>query len=176
MEFAKKRLIDLNPAPYNPRVRLEPGMPAYEKLRESITKFGNVEPIVWNKKTGNIVGGHQRHQVLMDMAIENGTIETAETEVIVINVSVKEEKTLNLALNKITGMWDEGLLGELLSDIKDPALLELTGFEAFEIENLTTEINVEELFESREPKEEKTEIVESRQTYVCPHCGKEFEV
>lgn len=54
----------LNAAPYNPRVELEPGMPEWEKLRISIETFGSVEPIVWNERTGNVVGGHQRLKVL----------------------------------------------------------------------------------------------------------------
>ena len=54
----------LNVAPYNPRISLQPDMPEYEKLKNSIEKFGMVEPIIWNKRTGNVVGGHQRLKVL----------------------------------------------------------------------------------------------------------------
>ncbi|WP_207892461.1 hypothetical protein [Paenibacillus pinisoli] len=51
-------LDKLNPATYNPRDDLQPGDPEYEKLRCSIETFGYVEPIVWNERTGNMVGGH----------------------------------------------------------------------------------------------------------------------
>ena len=56
------KVTQLNAAPYNPRIDLEPGMPEWEKLKRSIEEFGNVEPIVWNKRTGNVVGGHQRRE------------------------------------------------------------------------------------------------------------------
>lgn len=53
--------IDLiNPAPYNPRLDLKPGNRGYDKLARSIDQWGCVEPLVWNQRTGNLVGGHQR--------------------------------------------------------------------------------------------------------------------
>ncbi len=66
MEIVKMKLSELNPAEYNPRKALKPGDPAYEKLKASILSFGNVEPIVWNRSTGNVIGGHQRLRVLRD--------------------------------------------------------------------------------------------------------------
>lgn len=60
MEIVKMKLVELNPAKYNPRKALEPGDAAYEKLKKSILSFGNVEPIVWNRTSGNVIGGHQR--------------------------------------------------------------------------------------------------------------------
>lgn len=55
----------IKPAAYNPRKSLAPGEPEFEKLRRSLGEFGLVEPLVWNKRTGNLVGGHQRFAVLM---------------------------------------------------------------------------------------------------------------
>lgn len=140
MELVKKRLIDLNPAEYNPRIPLKPGMPAYEKLKRSIEEFGTVEPIIWNKRTDTVVGGHQRLQVLTDMAIDRGDVETAETDVVVVDLPRNKEKALNLALNKITGLWDEAMLGQMLSELKGPDL-DLTGFEEFEIMEFTTDLD-----------------------------------
>ncbi|WP_344309653.1 ParB N-terminal domain-containing protein, partial [Streptomyces turgidiscabies] len=80
----------LNAAAYNPRVDLQPGDPEYEKLRHSIENFGYVEPIVWNERTGNIVGGHQRYKVLQargDPAVE----------VSVVDLDDQQERLLNLA-------------------------------------------------------------------------------
>ena len=57
----------LQPAAYNPRVELKPGDKEYEKLKKSIQEFGFVEPVIWNKSTGNVVGGHQRLSVLRDL-------------------------------------------------------------------------------------------------------------
>lgn len=47
-EIEFSRLI---PADYNPRVALTPDMPEFERLKNSIETFGNVEPIVWNERT-----------------------------------------------------------------------------------------------------------------------------
>ncbi|CAM5794058.1 hypothetical protein BBOR36S_03379 [Brevibacillus borstelensis] len=56
-------MINLNP--YNPRIELQPGDLEYEKLKYSIEEFGYVEPIVWNERTGNLVGGHQQFKILV---------------------------------------------------------------------------------------------------------------
>ena len=53
----------LSPAKYNPRKDLQAGDPEFEKLLRSVEEFGYVEPVVWNERTGNIVGGHQRFKV-----------------------------------------------------------------------------------------------------------------
>ena len=65
------KVTELNAAQYNPRIALEPGMPEWEKLKTSIEQFGNVEPVVWNRRTGNVVGGHQRLAVLKSMGYES---------------------------------------------------------------------------------------------------------
>ena len=67
MLIERKKVADLIPAEYNPRKDLKPGDPEYEKLKRSIEQFGYVEPVIWNKTTGHIVGGHQRLKVLIDM-------------------------------------------------------------------------------------------------------------
>ncbi|MEO2286424.1 DNA modification methylase, partial [Bacillus licheniformis] len=56
----------INPAAYNPRIDLQPGDPEYEALKQSMTRFGAVEPLVWNERTGNLVGGHQRFKILIE--------------------------------------------------------------------------------------------------------------
>ena len=110
MEIVKMKLSELNPAEYNPRKALKPGDPAYEKLKASILSFGNVEPIVWNRSTGNVIGGHQRLRVLLDLGV-------TESEVSVVDLSEVDEKRLNIALNKITGEWDDEKLTSLLADL-----------------------------------------------------------
>ena len=60
MNIQKISVDKLNPAEYNPRKDLKPGDKEYEKLKRSIEEFGYVEPVIWNQKTGNVVGGHQR--------------------------------------------------------------------------------------------------------------------
>ena len=65
MEIRKVPISLLNAAPYNPRKDLQPGDPEYQKIARSIEKYGCVEPIIWNEKTGNVIGGHQRLKVLV---------------------------------------------------------------------------------------------------------------
>lgn len=133
MEIIKMQLKELRPAEYNPRKEVEPGDPVYESLKNSIQTFGNVEPIVWNQTTGNVVGGHKRLQILLDLGIE-------ESEVSVIELSEKDEKALNIALNKITGEWDEEKLAELLMEIAEDNAIEVTGFDKGELNALLTRI------------------------------------
>lgn len=108
MEIRKVPISLLNAAPYNPRKDLQPGDPEYQKIARSIEKYGCVEPIIWNEKTGNVIGGHQRLKVLA----ATGAV---EVDVSVVQLSLEDEKALNLALNKISGQWDNAyqtLLGQ----------------------------------------------------------------
>lgn len=128
LEMREMAIFDLKPAPYNPRVDLKPGMPEYEKLKISIETFGLVEPVVYNEKTGNVVGGHQRLTVLADLGYEI-------IPVSVVNLTLAKEQALNLALNKISGEWDNLKLKELLIDLgaEDQTL---SGFDTDEIEDI----------------------------------------
>lgn len=125
MELIEKRIEELNSAAYNPRIELRPGIAEYEKLKASIQTFGDVEPIVWNKNTGNVVGGHQRLSVLKDLGVET-------TLVSVVDLSDTEEKLLNIALNKIKGDWDKEKLEAILSDF-DQSEAFVAGFDPDEI-------------------------------------------
>lgn len=120
----------LKPAKYNPRKDLKPGDAEYEKLKRSITEFGYVEPVIWNKTTGNVVGGHQRLKVLTEMG-------ETEIDCVVVELDKNNEKALNVALNKVNGSWDNEKLAELLTDLTDSAFdISLTGFEPAEVEDL----------------------------------------
>ena len=119
---------ELNPAPYNPRKDLQPGDPEWEKLRNSIIEFGYIDPIIWNRATGNIVGGHQRFKILKAEGIE-------EFEVSVVHIEDEEkEKALNIALNKTGGDWDENKLAALLTELSEEAQ-QLTGFADEELDD-----------------------------------------
>ena len=135
MKVQSLPIARLNPAPYNPRRKLKPGDSAYERLRKSINAFGAVEPLVWNQRTGHVVGGHQRLQVLRDLGHE-------QVDVVAVDLPPEKEKALNLALNKIEGGWDERALAELLNDLADRADLDIeaTGFDLPEIEKLTADL------------------------------------
>jgi ParB-like chromosome segregation protein Spo0J len=93
----------LKAAEHNPRKDLKPGDPEYEKLKRSIQTFGYVEPILWNKRSGNIIGGHQRFKVLVELGQK-------EIDCVVVDMNLADEKALNIALNKISGDWDKDKL------------------------------------------------------------------
>ena len=132
MQIERKRISDLNRATYNPRIDLIPGDPEYESLRRSINTYGMLIPVVWNKQTNNVVGGHQRLTVLEN---EGET----EVDVSVVDLDPMQERQLNIALNKIEGGWDEEKLGALLAELGEDATL--TGFNQQEIDSLTNDID-----------------------------------
>ena len=94
-------------------------------------EFGCVEPLVWNKRTGNLVGGHQRLKILVAKGEK-------KVDVSVVDLSIEREKALNVALNKVQGGWDEARLAELLDELsKLPDFdVTLTGFDMPEVEDL----------------------------------------
>lgn len=128
MKFEKMKLSELRPADYNPRVELKPGMEEYEKLKQSILEFGFVDPPIFNKRTGNLVGGHQRVSVAKDLGI-------GEIEVSIVDLPIEKEKALNIALNKISGQWDEDKLALLLNEL-DENELNISGFTDKEIQEV----------------------------------------
>ena len=109
---------------------LKPGYPEYEKLKRSIEQFGYVDPVIWNKRTGRVVGGHQRLKVLKDCGV-------TDLECVVVDLTEEKEKALNIALNKISGDWDKEKLALLITDLQGTDLdVSLTGFDAAELDVL----------------------------------------
>ncbi len=125
---------EINPAPYNPRKDLKPGNPEYERLKRSIDTFGCVEPLVWNERSGNLVGGHQRFKVLLARG-------DTEVDVSVVDLPVEKEKALNIALNKISGDWDPRKLAQLLDELVHvPDFdVQLTGFDVPDVNAIIAE-------------------------------------
>ena len=123
----------LKPAEYNPRKKLKPGDKEYEKIKNSIEEFGFADPLVVNADM-TIIGGHQRLTVAVALGY-------TEVPCAVVDVDKVREKALNIALNKITGAWDEQMLADLLTDLKESDYdLDWTGFEAAEVEQLFSNI------------------------------------
>ena len=141
MEWRTIPVGELKPAAYNPRKKLKAGDKEYEKIKNSIQEFGYVEPIICNYDM-TVIGGHQRLTVLKDLGY---------TEVQCVVVRIEDEnkvKALNVALNKITGAWDEQLLADLLVDLKTQDFnTDFTGFEAPEIEQLFSKVHNKEIKE-----------------------------
>lgn len=121
----RKKLADLVPASYNPRTITEE---AIQGLGESLGRFGVLAHIVWNERTGNIVGGHQRHRKLTEMG-------ETETDVVVVDLHPSDEIALNIVLNSrhIKGDFAQGAIealrvaesqaGQIFSDLKLDDLL-----------------------------------------------------
>jgi ParB-like chromosome segregation protein Spo0J len=127
MIVEKRRLSELKPMEDNPRKISEEQMRA---LEASMEKFGYVEPIVWNKRTGHVISGHQRLKVLQAKGGDSA-------DVVVVDFDEAQERALNLAMNKISGDWDEEKLSTFLKEIQksDEKLIEITGFEEEELQN-----------------------------------------
>ena len=130
----------LKPAAYNPRKKLKPGDKEYEKIKNSIEEFGFADPLVVNADM-TIIGGHQRLNVAIAMGY-------TEVPCAVVDIDKTREKSLNIALNKITGAWDDSLLADLLKDIENSDFdLGKTGFDPPEIETLFNKVHSKEVKE-----------------------------
>ena len=119
----------LNPAPYNPRVDLKPSDVEYQHIKNSIENFGYLDPIVWNKRTGNIVSGHQRFKILKEQGVK-------EIQCVVVDFDIEKEKACNLAMNKAQGLWDFEKMDALLLELKDSSF-DLTDFGFEEVGDFT---------------------------------------
>jgi len=103
MKIIIKKIDELIPADYNPR---QLSVEQFDKIKESLTRFGFVDPVIVNIHAGRegvIVGGHQRVKVWRSMG---------NTEVPTVEVELPEEKEreLNVRLNKASGEWDWDVL------------------------------------------------------------------
>lgn len=127
MEFEVKRIADMNRAAYNPRVDLQPEDEEYQAIERSLKRHGLVQPIVWNRRTNTVVSGHQRLTVLEAQG-------ETEVTVSVVDLDDIQEKELNVALNKITGEWDDDKLSVILNELGEEATD--TGFTLPEIDVL----------------------------------------
>ena len=133
MEFKTLAIDSLVPASYNPRKKLQPGDSEFEKIKNSINQFGFVDPIIVNHDL-TVIGCHQRLSVLK-------TLGYTEVDCVVIEIDKTKEKALNLALNKVVGLWDKELLAELILDLQSLDYdISCTGFDQAEIDKLFSEV------------------------------------
>jgi len=170
----------INPAPYNPR---KISKTALGNLKESIETFGYVEPLIWNKRTENLVSGHQRFELLNRQD---------KIEVSVVDLDEIQEKALNITLNNVhaQGRFDE-TVGDLLKeiqmevpDIGGLGITELLGdYEAY-IPDLMPKIAINEIgkdeldrkAEDIEGMYDGNEKTEKLDEIICPYCAKEFYI
>jgi len=103
MILKESNVKDLIPADYNPR---QLSIEQFDKIQESLTRFGFVDPVIVNTHKGReniIVGGHQRVKVWQSMG--NKKVPTVE-----VDLPIEKEKELNVRLNKASGEWDWDML------------------------------------------------------------------
>jgi len=110
----------------------------------SIERFGIVDPIIINQKN-LVIGGHQRVEAGKSLGLK-------EVPVIRVKVSEREMKTLNLALNRISGEWDEAKLAPILAELEAFPEINLTGFTQKEIDEITAPLNPPEEEEDTIPE------------------------
>jgi len=131
--------IDVNqlqPAAYNPRKWSDE---ATSGLKESINRFGLVDPIIVNsaqERKNVVIGGHFRLKVAKDLGYK-------EIPVVYVNIpDIDREKELNLRLNRNLGEWDWSLLADF-----DESFLSVVGFSSEELDDIFGIDIVPELFD-----------------------------
>ena len=139
-------------AEYNPRQLTKD---QYQHLKDSIERFGLVDPIIVNKnkeRKNIIVGGHQRVKVAKDMKIDI-------VPVLELDLTYERERELNIRLNKNTGEWDMDNLANMfdMDDLID------WGFDEGDLKIFDDEISLDD----EQPKRDS--LIE------CPECNFKFE-
>lgn len=137
-----------------------------------MNRFGYVDLIVWNKQTGNIVGGHQRYELLQQEGIK-------EADMIVVDFPAEEELAANLTLNnsEIEGEWDEPI-GELLLHLEE---VDPTFFADANFDDLQTAVAAmtprtgEDSYEDKNREIDIDDLTSDCNT-KCPCCNFEWEV
>jgi len=125
LSIQQVKIMDLNPAPYNPRTWSEE---ALKQLTESIKRFGLVDPIILNDAPGRenvVIGGHMRLEAAKKLGL------TEVPAVYLIIPDLEKEKELNLRLNKNVGEFNWDLLKEF-----DASLLADIGFSSEELDTI----------------------------------------
>lgn len=102
MNIRKIKIANLKPAEYNPRIDLKPENVEYQRIKRSLVEFGYVAPIIVNTDM-TVISGHQRLKVLKELGY-------TEIDCNIVDLDKNKEKALNIALNKISGEWDNDKL------------------------------------------------------------------
>lgn len=162
MEIRVVEISQLKRAEYNPRKELTPADPEYQQLKKSIVEFGYVVPVVINSDM-TVIGGHQGLTVLEDLGYK-------KIECSVQNLDKTHEKALNLALNKINGIWDNEKLEKILAELKELEFdMDITGFSADELNEIfndTLEATEDDFDVEKELEEIKEPITKIGDTWI----------
>jgi ParB-like chromosome segregation protein Spo0J len=158
-----KKIAEISAAKYNPRKISDEAM---GRLTKSLAEFGNIQPITWNARTGNVVGGHQRLKVYKAMG-------KTEVDVWAVDLDEQKEKAANIALNKLSGEFDMPMLKDILEEIDTGDLdMEITGFGMDEIALMMEATNPDPNFlPDAEVNQGK---LDEKSPVTCPNCNNEF--
>jgi DNA modification methylase len=126
----------LHPDPANPR-RI--GERELESLTRSLQQFGFVQPVLARKSDNVVIGGHQRLVAARRLGWKT-------VPVVFLDLGVEQARLLNLALNRISGDWDQELLARMLADLKpvEDIDLSLSGFSEEELGKLLKSLDARE--------------------------------
>ena len=154
----------LKPAVYNPRKDLQPDDPEYIQIQKSLNEFGLVDPLVVNKDYV-IIGGHQRYKVLVDADFD-------KVPCSIVDLDKTKEKALNIALNKITGMWDFPKLSELLVELDTGDFdMEILGYSEDELQEVLGYVP-----DFQPGTEDEQGRLDEKKPVKCPECGADVPV
>lgn len=153
-----KNVDELIPYINNPRDNEN----AVDAVASSIKNFGFKVPIVIDSEN-EIVNGHTRLKAAKKLGIEEVPCIVAD------DLSEAQIKAFRLADNKVSELadWNWELLESELQELKDLDMF--TRFEEFEINSLTSEVDVDQFFEDTEEHHIEPKLI------TCPHCGQTFE-
>jgi DNA modification methylase len=93
------------------------------RLKKGLEHFGVVDPIITDRRL-MIIGGHQRVRALKELGY-TGTVPVVRLK---RNLTRSDVAELNLALNRISGEWDNEKLAPILQELIELPNFELTGF------------------------------------------------
>ena len=126
LEITHLPISDLRPDPANPRRISDEEL---ESLTRSIREFGLIDPIIARRDDKVVIGGHQRLLAARKLGLKH-------VPVVLVDLSEEQAHLLNLALNRISGSWDQELLARLLSDLSavPDVDLSLSGFSDEELQ------------------------------------------
>src|SRR5687767_10125563 len=127
---------ELRPDAANPRRIREEEL---EALTRSMRRYGLVQPILVRREDDTVIGGHQRLLAARRLGLDT-------VPVIRLDLSSEQARLLNLALNRISGEWDEDLLARLLAELQASVDvdLSLSGFGDDEIKELLRSLDARE--------------------------------
>jgi DNA modification methylase len=127
---------DLRPDPANPRRISDQEL---ETLTRSIREFGLIDPIIARREDKMVIGGHQRLLAARKLGYKT-------VPVVLTDLTVEQAHLLNIALNKISGSFDQELLARLLKELQEvPDIdLSLSGFEDDELKKLLKSLDARE--------------------------------